>query len=196
MADTSFVGDPGRPKRIYSPARNWKGGYFELRLVFAEGAEDILRRALGALWSHPAVWGCVEDKWPEPALQPHVDPEVAAQVLDHPWYGVAELPNGVLAAVASFVTRGEGYASEVTFGVPMGALQLAYPVGANPFADGSSLSWRTEISDWMAEIGRAVFVEQPFRFGMIEHEVTGVEIENLTAVPETRWEGYLWPNNG
>ena len=198
MTDRSVVGDPDRPKRIYSPARNWHGSYFELQLVFDDRADDVLRRALAALWSHPAIWGCVRDKFPEPALQPRVEPRAAAQVLDRPWYGVAELPNGALVAAASFVTRGEGFAPEVRFGLPMGALGLAYPVGAYPFADGKSLAWRSEVSNWLASIGRSVFETQPFRVAMIEHEanLAGVDIEDLGAVPEPRWEGYLWPNNG
>ena len=197
MADMSFVGNPDRPKRIYSPAGNWKGGYFELCLVYAEASNDDLRRALGALWAHPAIWGCVADMWPEPALQPRVDPAVATQLLDHPWYGVAELPNGVLAAAASFVTRGAGYASKVTLGVPMGALELAYPVGAYPFADARSLEWRTEVSEWLADIGASIYEVAPFRFGLIDHEVAvAVEVETIHQVPEIRWEGYLWPENG
>ena len=80
----------------------------------------------------------------------------------------------------------------------MGALHGSYDTGAYPFTDARPLGWRTEVSDWLADIGASIHNVAPFRFGLIEHEATldGVETGEIREVPEIRWEGYLWPDNG
>jgi hypothetical protein len=107
------------------------------------------------------------------------------------------LPNGVRVGCLSLIIvfSEPDDPPEIHFGVRMGALARAYPVGAYPFTDGKPLTWRAEVSAWLVEIAGRVFAEHPFRFGMIDHEATldGVTPGEVHEVPAVRWEGYLWP---
>jgi hypothetical protein len=185
---------------IFTRAGTWDGGSFELRLVYEPHAVDTLASAFMTLWAHPTLDGCVADRFPAPALQPRVAPVVAARDRDRLWYGVATLPNGVRVGCQSLIMvfSESDDPVEIHFGVPMGALARAYPVGAYPFTDGRPLAWRGEVSSWLAEIAGTVFAEHPFRFGMIDHEATldGVTTSDVHEVPAVRWEGYLWPEGG
>ena len=183
-----------RSERIFSPAGNWDGGFYELDLVFEAGSVETLRAALTKFWSQSKLQGCFAERFPEPSLQTRVSPIVAGGILDQEWYGVATMPNGTRIACGSRVSAGSDLLPKIVFYLPMGALGRAYPVGAYPFADGSSLAWRDEVDTWLVEFGRAVHAEQPFRFGIIGHEVSVViDTKDLVEVPQERSEGYLWP---
>jgi hypothetical protein len=182
---------------IFTRADTWDGGSFELRLFYEPYAADTLAPAFATLWAHPSLDGCVADRFPAPAQQPRVSPAVAARERGRLWYGVATLPNGVRVGCLSliFLDSESDDPLEIRFGIPMGALARAYPVGAYPFTDGKPLTWRAEVSAWLVEIAGRVFAEHPFRFGMIDHEATmdGVTPGEVNEVPAVRWEGYLWP---
>jgi uncharacterized RDD family membrane protein YckC len=188
---------------IFTKDATWDGGAFELRLIFDPGAADTSAYELSAwsaLWSHPSLEGCVPDRFPEPGSQTRIAPQIAAQHRGRPWYGVATLPTGMRTGCRAHLFDSSEPADppEIHFGVPMGALAGAYPVGAYPIADGLPLAWRSEVSAWLAEIAQAVYNQAPFRFGMIEHEATldGVTTTAVRKVPGMRWEGYLWPDDG
>jgi uncharacterized RDD family membrane protein YckC len=188
---------------IFTKGDSWDGGFFELRMIYdpeALSASTLLRSAWITLWSHSALEGCVSDRFPEPALQTRVTPQAAAPHQRQPWYGVATLPIGMRVGCMALMieSAGPNDPSEIHFGVPMGALAGAYPVGAYPIADGLPLAWRSEVSAWLADIAETVFAQAPFRFGMIEHEATldGVTTTAVRGVPGMRWEGYLWPEEG
>ena len=177
MSDITHDESQTRGRRVFSPAENWDGGDFELRLVYDPEPLELLTKAFEAVWSHPAFHGCYVDRFPEPELQPRIDAETATTELNRPWYGVATLPSGALAACRSTTYSGRTAPPEITIGIPMGALHGSYDTGAYPFTDARPLGWRIEVSDWLADIGASIHDVAPFRFGLIKHEATldGVE---------------------
>ncbi len=171
----------------------WSGGSYELALEYERLSDKRLRAVISRLWDHSTLLGCYLDLNAEPDQQPRVSP---AEV--EPWQclrGVAALPNGERASCSSIVVR-EEEATWIYFGVPLGSLGSAYPVGAFPFADGTPLDWRAELDGWLLDMARFIFAEQPFRLGLVGWvdplDTTAADLAS-TGVPEQRWEGYVVP---
>jgi hypothetical protein len=84
------------------------------------------------------------------------------------------------------------------FYLPMGSLAAIY--GSRFDIDARSRKrWQRSVDNWLAELGMYIFEAIPFSLGLIGHEVSGqVYAKQLArqAIPDVRYIGYLWPQNG
>lgn len=174
----------------------WSGGFFELALELGPRSDERLRNALCELWRHPSLAGCYLERDLEPEDQATVDPRTLdfyEQAL-----GVADIPGVGKTCCLSFVVREDDGPDWLTLAVPMGSLSEVVFTGAYPFEDGTDLSWRLLMYDWLRQVAAAVFEAVPFQLGLIEHEASGeFHAEDLrrNGIPDERWVGYLWPGN-
>jgi hypothetical protein len=140
--------------------------------------------------------GCYLHHDQEPAEQTRVAPGTEPG-LDTCLRGVARL--GALAPIAcsTVVVREDGGSDWLYFGLPLGSLGTALPVGAFPFDDGLDLSWRPTVDGWLRLLAETLFTSQRFRLGLVGW-TDGLDnsadelLEN--GVPKERWVGYLLPN--
>ena len=187
---------------LFTPDEAWAGGSYELAIELGEPDDEVLLRVLKVLWQYPDLTGCYLRMDVEPEDQSRLDPSSAdlpnfpALPLQGCLRGIAALPNGVKVASGSDVAREEGGADWLFFGVPMGSLATAYPVGAYPFDDGGVHTWCGEIDGWLAKIGRSLFERVPFRLGVTGwdacSDIIAAEVKR-DGIPEERWVGFLWP---
>lgn len=180
----------------FSNSDAWSGGYFELALELGPRSDERLRTALCEVWRHPSLSGLYLKCDLEPEDQERVAPE--ALDFNQPAYGLADIPGIGRTCCLSIVIREENGPDWLALGVPMGSLSEVAPVGAYPFSDGSDLSWRLLMYDWLRQVAEAVFKSAPFRLGLIEHEVccdAYAEDVRRDGLPEKRWFGYLLPEN-
>jgi hypothetical protein len=155
-----------------------------------------LENALTAIWAHADLNGCYLHHDREPAEQTRVAPGKEPG-LDTCLRGVARL--GALAPVtcSTIVVREDGRSDWLYFGLPLGSLRTALPVGAFPFEDGRDLSWRSSVDGWLCSIAQKLLTAQRFRLGLVGW-TDG--LDNSTdellekGVPEERWVGYLVPS--
>jgi hypothetical protein len=185
--------------QLFTEYDAWHGGFYELALELGPRSDETLRLALAALWRHPDLDGCFLDRNREPSDQERVQPEGIGDGAH--CLGVAQLPNGRRAACGSCVVREEDGSDWLNLYLPTGSLSKAYPVGSFPFggeATGPN-NWRSEVEDWLVEIGRSISRFATFRLGLIGFEVSGAECAANVAVhgiPDNRCMGYLWPVSG
>ena len=191
---------------LFTAPDAWNGGTFELTLYLgrATPAERFFAAA-EALWSHPSLDGCYLHTEREPAEQPRV---TAAEVLAgltpdegvSPLRGVATLPN--CARIACFscalmFPRDGDTSDELNFVLPLGSLARAYPIGADPFNDGTPLGWRPLLEDWMADLALRVWGPGQVRLATIGDGSANGDLEPEAllerGVPTERWEAYLAP---
>ena len=195
------------PPKIFTAKDAWAGGHFGLVIDLAPEHLERMASAFVALWDRPSL-RCYMDSDVEPSEQEEASPSEAAKTLcfgdEIPSierrYGTAVMPNGVTVACLSYGSvYGPGSEEYEGWGrmgldLPMGSLAQAYPVGAYPFVDGTPLQWRSEVSEWLREIGDDVFHKVGFARASIGHE-SGYDLPEISekGVPEERWDGYLIP---
>lgn len=184
-----------RPER---PAE--EGGYYELALDLGPTSDERLQGALRRIWSFNGVRGCADD--PQKAWNQawSINPQTQElPPMDQHLYGLAVLPNGTEVLCSTVTVRLEDDHDWVYFGITMGELGRAYPVGAFPFDDGGPLAWRDGLDEWLRQMGEAVFKTVPFVSGLVGWEpddALGVNGKKADAVPKVRCEGWLWPHRG
>jgi hypothetical protein len=186
-------------ERLFTTEGAWYGGFYEVALEIGPRSDQRLQSALIALWQHADLDGCFIDRGREPMDQPRTS-EFSLETGSH-MLGVACLPNGSRVACGSCLIREDDGPDWLDFYLPMGSLGTAYPVGGFPF--GSEVDWpgpwRYEVEDWLARIGLWVGQSASYRLGIIGFEVSGQvyasEIAS-TGIPNERFIGYLWPNEG
>lgn len=177
----------------------WLGGFYELALEIGARSDDGLRAALNALWMHPDLDGCYDDR----GRQPDEQPRVRADSVDGGSHllGVARLANGCRVACGSCIIRENAGPDWLDLYLPMGSLGTAYPVGPFPFGDESDWSgpWRSDVEDWLAGVGLWIARSASFRLGLIGFEVSGQQYAAdiaVAGIPAQRFIGYLWPASG
>ena len=166
-------------ERLFTFDDAWLGGFYEVALEIGPKSDERLSAALTALWSHPDLDGCYNNRGREPADQARVPPEN----LDggsHLW-GLARLPNGSRVACGTCLIREANDGPDwLDFYLPLGSLGTAYPVGGFPFdsiADSLAATWRFEIDDWLAGVGLWVA-----RFASLQLGLIGVPSLGLVRV--------------
>jgi hypothetical protein len=175
------------------------GGDFTLAIELGPRSDQRLRDAVSALWKHPTLLGCYLDPGKELTQQTRV--VAASQPLESRLFGIATMPNGCKVGCYSYIIRFDGGTDWLYFAIPLGSLGTAYPSGAYPLDDGSSVDWVLPVSDWFKEIGASVFDSVAFRLGLVGFEADyptpqGVDSMKIQrdGVPERRWDGYLYPS--
>jgi hypothetical protein len=180
-------------QRIFTVGDTWSGGSFELALELPQQSDEQLRRMARILWSHPSLKGSYLRNDVEPWQQEQVDP---ALYFESCLYGTARLPNGKVVACSTNPVREPEGTDWLYFGIPMGALSQAYPVGAFPFDDGLPLDWRDPMHDWLRSVGEWVYTSVPFRLGLIGWDAGSELLASVIeahGIPATRYDGILWP---
>lgn len=178
----------------------WAGGEFGISMFLGRVDSHYAREFLRALWAWPHIEGCWLDRTKEPDEASRLHP-LDIDLDDSPrpgsaLFGLVELPNGCRCPCGSIVMDDDdGF--WVEFVMPIASLGRCYPVGAYPFEDGSDLTWVGELSEWLADIGRGLYAEKPFRAAVVGL-VTMVENHAVLdiisgEVPSKRWDGYLRP---
>lgn len=173
----------------------WLGGYYELAVELGPPSDERLAAALAAIWEIAGIEGCYLCRDVEPEDQPRVGPRLPGGQGSH-LYGVATLANGSRVPCCTVIVREEDGADWLDFCLPLGGLGQALPNARGyPFSDDTGRSWRQPLDDWLAEIGRHLFEQVPFRLGLIGFEQSGMDDANRmkSGPPEERWVGYLWP---
>jgi hypothetical protein len=187
-------------ERLFTAPDAWLGGFFELAMEVGPRSDERLRTALSALWTYPDLVGCYDDRGREPADQPRVAPD-SLESGTHA-LGVARLPNGARVTYGTCLIReGDEGPDWLDFYLPMGSLGTAYPVNWFPFGSETDWPgpWRSEVEDWLAEVGLWVAQSAAFRLGLIGFEVSGLEYADDIAtqgIPAERFVSYLWPSAG
>jgi len=176
---------------IFTAPDAWSGGAYELALQYGSRSLSITDAALRALWTAPNVGQCYLRKDVEPEEQHAVELADFRGMIET-LYGACVLRNSIRVAAHSQVIPYDDGPFWVYFGFPMGSLGRAYPVGAYPFGDGSSLAWRDHVDDWLRALASHVFYSVPFDCALIGHEPEESIADDLVSgVPERRWEGIL-----
>jgi hypothetical protein len=184
-------------EHVFTAAGAWTGGSFELLLYLEHATEERVRRVVKSIWTAPRVLGCWLELDLEPAEQERVFPgDLDLGVVLR---GLATLPNDSLAACASSLVNDEG-GWWLYFGIPMGSLGRAYPVGAYPFESGAPTDWIVPVSEWLLGVATSVFGVVPFEAGVIGW-LTTADVDTCRdiasgRVPSDRWHGCLIPNEG
>lgn len=175
---------------IFTHPDAWSGGYYELAIQLASGA---LPQAITALWSFADLDGCYAHRDIEPHDQPRITPTA-----QHDFFGVARIGGATSVACRSLLIRDEPERDWLHFMLPLGSLGTALPVGAYPFDDDSSLSWRDGLDAWLCAIARHVHGHASFSLAVVGWYVPDygdiAAVEDMLMrgeVPEQRWVGYL-----
>ncbi|MEG3633539.1 hypothetical protein [Micromonospora palythoicola] len=153
--------------------QNWTGGFYELCLVLGASDDDNVDRALRSLWRAAGVRGC-HVRQAEGAGLVVVELGVAALQTHGHLLGTLTLPSGARVVCGGFLSRYEGLDTLELY-LPLGALsRLDGRIGGYPFDDVSgveSLTWRSALDRWLADIAIAVYDEVPFQRALIGFEI-------------------------
>lgn len=180
---------------LFTAPDAWSGGSFEILMFLGRVDSSYVQEFLGALWGLPHVEGCWLDRTVEPDDRSRVHPSAVDLESHSALFGLVELPNGCRCPCSSYLVDDDN-GFWVYFGMPLGSLGTCYPVGAYPFEEGSDQTWVAELSEWLADMGRELYGQQPgqkpFR-GAVTGFLTMTEVQQLLTgdVPQKRWNGYL-----
>jgi hypothetical protein len=203
---------PTDRKNFTDPAA-WGGfGCHSLGLRYRNFSRARLQAARDALWSFPGLEGC----WRRNDREPSAASRIASTYgLDpgKPLYGLAHLPGSSGVACMARVRIEDHRLDDdcplcrelalqagppdgwLDLGLPFGGLGLAYPIGAYPCDDGSSLAWRDEVDAWLRGLAEHVHRSVPFDMALIGW--SDGAFGPLPASAEEVWEerslGYLFP---
>jgi len=173
---------------------NWSGGFYELCLVLGAADDDNAGRALSSLWRAAGVHGCHVPR-ADGAGYAAVELGVAALHEHGHLRGTLTLPSGARVVCGGFLARYEGV-DTLEFYLPLGALARAdRRIGAYPFTESSgveSLTWRSTLDRWMADVAIAVYTDVPFQRALIGFEID--EDRDFTA--DKRYAAILTPRPG
>lgn len=182
---------------------NWRGGFYELALELGDADDQRLKKAVETLCARAQVDGWYALGVAQPVADERMGCSLESLADAGHLRGVALLPNGKRLVCGLLVTRetsdaGANGPDWLSFYIPLGALSRSDSrAGAYPFGDlEESLLWRRPIDDWLAELGRKVYEEVPFRLGIIGSEVSGQAYwhQMQWGVPADRADGYLIPD--
>jgi hypothetical protein len=177
----------------------WKGGFYELFILPRTNSHEEVCALLKALWSFPFLDGCYPHRDCEPATQTRVQP-CETEGNGHV-YGLATLPNGKIIACGAYATdyalADSPAAYRASFYLTMGALSMAYPVGAYPFGPMDRVAeWKAQVDSFLVEIANWVHARSPIRLALVGFEVNVAAVTpasiQANGIPKERDEGILW----
>ncbi|WP_089155996.1 hypothetical protein [Micromonospora sp. NBS 11-29] len=152
---------------------NWAGGFYELCLILGAADDDNVDRALRFLWRAAGVQGC-HVRRADGAGFAVVELGVAAIHAHGHLRGTLTLPSGARVVCGGFLSRYEGLDTLELY-LPLGALaRVDRRIGGYPFDESSgveSLTWRSALDRWLADVAIAVYAEVPFHRALIGFEI-------------------------
>jgi hypothetical protein len=184
-------------RRLFTRHDVWLGSFYELAIELGPRSDERLAAASAALWRHPALVGLYRDHRREPWEQDIVSPSlvVSRDEVVH-LYGAATLPDGQQVAAGSIAVRSDHSGIDwLDLYTPLGALETIYEI-AYPY-DKRWRVWAEPLERWFADIGRCIYLEVPFRLGLIGEEVSGRTCASEVAtagIPNKRRLPLLVPN--
>lgn len=185
---------PVQDELAFTSEDAWSGGAFEVLFYFDGASSAAPDLALKVLWNLPTLVGCWHDRDVEPTEPERVAPGSVECESAQKLYGIVTLPGRMRVACSSWHFRDEN-GSWLYFGIPMGSLGRAFPVGAYPFDDGTPTDWILPMSEWLQEIAASVFAEVRFAAGAIgwlsDNDLDCVLAATEGVIPSQRWIGIL-----
>ncbi|MEV4710345.1 hypothetical protein [Micromonospora sp. NPDC049374] len=170
---------------------NWTGGFYELCLVLGAADDDNVDRALRSLWRAVGVQGCHVRRADGTGFAA-VELGVAALHAHGHLRGTLTLPSGARVVCGGFLSRYEGLDTLELY-LPLGALaRVDRRIGGYPFDESSgveSLTWRSTLDRWLADVAIAVYGEVPFHRALIGFEVD----EDCGISGDQRYAAVLMP---
>lgn len=180
---------------------NWYGGYYEAAMVLgpstAPDADDKLRKAIAALWSHPSLTATAIDnkenwEWRGRALDalaPLDDLQRIYGALRHETLGV--LP------FTSCVVREESGDDWLYACAPLGGIAES---GGYPFGDADEIAvsrnWREPLERALADIALKVAGDVGFQIAAIGFEIAGIINADNASSHAKRYVGYIAKHDG
>ncbi|MFJ8579460.1 hypothetical protein [Micromonospora sp. NPDC093277] len=156
-----------------SDDENWTGGFYELCLVLGAADDDNVDRALRSLWRAVGVQGCHVRRADGTGFA-EVELGVAALHEHGHLRGTLTLPSGARVVCGGFLSRYESVDTLELY-LPLGALARAdRRIGGYPFDESSgvkSLTWRSALDRWLADVALAVYGDVPFHRALIGFEI-------------------------
>ncbi|WP_437726967.1 hypothetical protein [Sorangium sp. So ce861] len=175
----------GMDRSTYLREDVWRGSYFELALEIGPAGDDSrAKRALEALWQHPALLGPWEreDEFGSDPIVPVLHPS--------PLLGCLRFDDVELACMSWFI-REEAGSDWLDLSIPTGMLEAAY--GASSPLDAQKDPWLVRLERLLATIGARIFEVEPFQLGLLGEEVSGASSASDLTVEECEWGGLLVP---
>jgi hypothetical protein len=179
---------------------SWDGGFYELALELGPANDERLEAVIRAVCTNTGAvgWYALGDR--RPVTEERLPCTWESMARHGQLRGTVQLPSGEQVVCGLVVIREEGGSYKpdwVDFYIPLGAFgRIDSRVGGYPFGDfAESLQWRRPLDDWLADLGRHVYEEVPFRLGLVGVEVSGQMYADQLAsgVPTTRANGLLVP---
>ena len=176
---------------------NWTGGFYELALDLGKADNDRLDRAARAMWHAARINGCSIRTTDNLALR--VEPGATALLTHGHLRGTLRLPSGVRIVCGSLVYRTEDN-DLLELYLPLGALaRTDRRIGGYPFDQHSgveSLTWRSPLDQWLADVAEAIYTQVPFRRALIGFEIDDeadiTSDERFAAVLEPQANGMAY----
>jgi len=172
----------------------WSGGFFELAVELAATTPAMRRAALETLWRYPGLSGPFSQREVSPELQQALDSPLP---IDTQLYGLARFPDAAIPCASHGWCFDESNEAWLCLGLPMSALAVRFAVGAFPFVDGSSFSWREPVHAWLRAVAEHLHAATPFKLGLVGFEPDDSELNLATieshGIPVKRFEGLLIP---
>ncbi|MGE3976305.1 MAG: hypothetical protein AB7F94_01820 [Nitrospira sp.] len=169
---------------------NWQGSFYELCLELGPAGSDTLAiRALEMLWRQPELHGpWVERSDYDPAANP-VEPSIQHST----YYGYLTLTDRKEVGCASYLIRVEGESDWLNLSIPMGMLELRYPL-SYPL-DRSTNPWLEQVDELFARLARVIYKEATFQLGLVGEEASGANSAATLTKEDCQRGGLLvpWP---
>ena len=174
-------------RREYLQEENWHGTYYEFSLELGPTGNDALALdALRTLWSQPAL------RWPwrdRSGFDTERDDAIIS-LEEVPLYGCLNVADGNEVGCTSQLIRLDDDSDLLDFWVPIGMLELRFPM-TYPL-DSATNPWMTRFEERLARIAAAISGVAPFRLGVIGEEASGALPDELTAA-DCESGGFLVP---
>lgn len=174
-------------RREYFRVDNWSGSFYELALELGPSGDDALAlQALRALWSRPEVrgpWRVWSDF--------DTDPITPSSTDEYRLYGCLRLDDGAEVGCMSHLIRVEGESDFLDLSIPIGMLELRFPV-SHPL-DVATNPWMVRFDERLARIGAAIYGAAPFRLGLLGEEASGVSSAAALTAHDCERGGFLVP---
>ncbi|AGP35346.1 hypothetical protein SCE1572_12935 [Sorangium cellulosum So0157-2] len=175
----------GMDRSTYLREDLWLGAYFELALEIGPAGDDRrAKRALEALWQHPALRGPWEreDAFGSDPIVPVLHPSSLLGCLRF---------DGVELGCMSWLIREESGSDWIDLSIPTGMLEAAF--GASYPLDPQKDAWLVRLERLLATIGARIFEVEPFQLGLLGEEASGVSSAPDLTVEECELGGLLVP---